>query len=130
MTLQPMTQDQKRNVQKSRKRQIAMMETTVMTTIGKSPTRRRGLLYRLQSHLKEDLHWIGHVWIVDCAPEGIVMATNLAIFQRMLLDSTVPLATPKIGYHSATQITVSGMKVSAHLSVRIVIGNVEHVTSA
>ena len=108
------------------KRQIAMMTVAMKW---KSPTRRRGLLYRLQQPLKEDLHWIGIVWIVDCSLEGIAMAMNLVTFQRMLLDSMVPLVWRKIGYHLETQFTVSGIQVSAHLSVRVVIGDAERVIS-
>ena len=46
------------------------------------------------------------------------------------LDLPVSLALPATGFHSATQFTVGGIKVSVHLSVRIATTNVERATSA
>ena len=45
------------------------------------------------------------------------------------LDLPVSLALPATGFHSATQFTVGGIKVSVHLSVHTATISVERVTS-
>ena len=74
---------------------------------------------------KEDLQWKDHVWIVDCKQEGFVMEMNLADLEPM--DS---LVLPLTDFHVVTQSIGNGIQVSARLSVRIAMKNVEHVTFA